>query len=150
MPTPRKSTHISSHKAKTPTVKKMKKPTAKKVKKRAKPVKKATTKVPPIPAVATVGTADKHCNDIEALLKEVRIKDANISSTKPKIDVYCTGNFDSYVANQKKQLKKFVEFLGKCKFISIAIAIAIAIDIATIVATSIPFPLSHTIFDQNF
>ena len=115
MPSPRKSTRISSRKAKKPTAKKTKKPTVKKVKKRTKPVQKATTKVPPIPAVATVGTADKHCNDIDALLKEVRIKDANISSTKPKIDVYCTGNSESYVANQKKQLKKFVEFLGKRK-----------------------------------
>ena len=143
MPPPRKSTRISIRKAKTSTAKK----TAKKVKKRTKAVRKATTEVPSVPTVATVGAADKHCNDIDALLEEVRIKDANISSTKPKIDVYCTGNSDSYVANQKKQLKKFVEFLGKCKFIFITIAIAIAFDIciSTIVIST---TLSHTIFHQ--
>ena len=55
--------------------------------------------------------------NIFALITEIMIKDAIVSSSKPKIDVNCTGNSPSYVANQINQLKKFVAFGGNVSYI---------------------------------
>ncbi len=53
--------------------------------------------------------------DFDSLLTSIEKADEERSSDKPVIDENCTGNSDSYVLNQKKQLELFVQFLSKCK-----------------------------------
>ena len=48
---------------------------------------------------------DRSVWNIDAVIVNIMTKDANVSSSKLKIDVNCTGNSPSYVANQLKKLK---------------------------------------------
>ena len=66
---------------------------------------------------------DRSVWNIDAVITNIMTKDVNVSSSKPKIDVNCTGNSPSYVTNQIKQLKKFFAFWGECKLYTIAIDI---------------------------
>ena len=80
--------------------------------------------------------------NIDAVIANIMTKDANVSSSKPKIDVNCTGNSPSYVANQIKQLKKFVAFLGECKLYTIAIDICYSYYYCYLILSLFYFTLS--------
>ena len=85
---------------------------------------------------------DRSVWNIDAVIANIMTKDANVSSSKPKIDVNCTGNSPSYDANQIKQLKKFVAFLGECKLYTIAIDICYSYCYCYLILSLFYFTLS--------